>query len=44
MQLRVVGQFLEQLAAKFVVLIRSRGLTHSTITLFAGTLSDHRER
>ena len=43
MQLRVVGQFLEKLAAKFV-LSRGRGLTYNTITLFAGTLTDHRER
>jgi len=43
MQLRVVGQFLEQLAAKFV-LSRTRGFTHNNITLFVGTLSDHRER
>jgi hypothetical protein len=30
MQLRVVGQFLEHLAAKFV-LSRSRGLTHTAL-------------
>jgi len=43
MQLRVVGQFLGELTAKFV-LSRSRGLTHKTVTLFTGILADNRER